>query len=132
MKSRNEKKRNAPTNVEDLETAIAINKPKKGKQVESDEGSDFDESADDVSSYGEESVVDSELSQEKKPTKKGKATNVKNATGPKEPKAAKAPKAEKGPSKKELKEQDKAAELALRDQRDKIPLFTNHSKQETD
>lgn len=112
-------KRKAPTDIDSLVVNMAKSGQKR-KKVESEEESDFDqnESGSDSSGSGEE---DPETSEEKHVTKKGKG-----AAAPKT-KAPAVPKEPKGPSKKQLKEEDKAAQKAEQAQWDKIPLFKSHS-----
>lgn len=71
-------------------------------EIPSDDYDDLDEESKESDLASE----DPDTSMEKKVTKKGGASKPKTASGAKEP---------KGPTKKEIKEQDKAAALAIRD-----------------
>jgi hypothetical protein len=93
--------------IDELEQSAIIGKRVQSKKrvVESEEESEFGPEEDQSSAS---SIEDPETSQEISAPKKGKkpATSV-----------------VKGPSKKEIKAQEKAAELEQRDKMDKEPLF---------
>ena len=103
------KKRAATVQIEDLEQSVILRRrtPSRRRVIESDDDSEFSKDEDRTSQL---SSQDPETSMEISALRKGR-------------KAAAAPPATKPPSKKELKAQEKAAELEQRDKMDKEPLF---------